>query len=145
MSTTTMPIGEILARSLAKAGVTHVFGFPGETSLPLYIGMQKTPEIHHVLARCPRCAAYMAESYARVSGKVGVCDAPGGIGSPFVVPALHEAYNSSTPLLFLASGVIRNKKDDWTTSQCDQQTLFKSVTKATYLLEGTQNISSKLC
>ena len=144
MKNTFIPVGETLANTFAHAGVTHVFGFPGETSLPLYIGMQKTSGIQHVLARCPRCAAYMAESYARVSGKLGICDAPGGIGSPFVTPALHEANNSSTPLLFLASGVDQHKKGRWTTSQCDQQHLFKAVTKATYLLDEAENTGKML-
>lgn len=135
-----LTVGSIIPKLLVSAGVKHVFGFPGETSLPFYMGMQNTTGIQHVLARCPRCAAYMAESYARISGNLGICDAPGGIGSPFATPALHEAFNSSTPLLFIASGVSRNKRNRWTTSQCDQQNLFKAVTKATYLLNDVNDL-----
>ncbi|MEU6626134.1 thiamine pyrophosphate-binding protein [Streptomyces litmocidini] len=131
-------VAEAAVDELARAGVQHVFGFPGETSLPLYVALQQRPEVDHVLARCPRCAGYMAEAYARISGRVGVCDAPGGIGSPWTTPALLEARNSSTPLVFLASGMARRKEDRWATGEVDQQALFGPVTKKTVRLAGPE-------
>lgn len=128
-------VADAVFAGLARAGVRTVVGFPGETSLPLYLAGQRQDAVRHVLARCPRCAAYMAEAYARVSGEVGVCDAPGGIGSPFTTPALLEAYNSSTPLVFVASGVARAKRGRWTTGECAQQELFGAVSKRTVRLE----------
>lgn len=75
-------VADEIARRLADRGVSHVFGYPGETSLSLYAALQRSEEITHVVGRCPRGAAYAAEAYARISGGVAVCDAPGGIGSP---------------------------------------------------------------
>lgn len=124
---------EKLVDHLEIAGVDTVFGFPGETSLPIYIELQKrAPRIRHVVARSPRGAGYMADGYARISGKVGVCDVPGGIGSPFVIPAAHEANNSSIPLIFLASGPPRKSRGKWTTSSCNQQALFGAVTRRAF-------------
>lgn len=142
--TQSIPIGESVANYLVSIGVQHVFGFPGETSLPLYIGMQRTAGIQHILARCPRCAGYMADSYARLSGRIGVCDAPGGIGSPFVAPALHEAKNSSIPLVLIASGVARTKRGKWSTSECNQQGLFKAITKQTVMLDDEAGLLEEL-
>ncbi|MFD8497339.1 thiamine pyrophosphate-binding protein [Amycolatopsis sp. NPDC059657] len=129
---------------LAAAGVRTVVGFPGETSLPLYLAAQRQDAIRHVMARCPRCAGYMAEAYARISGEVGVCDAPGGIGSPFTVPALLEAYNSSTPLVFVASGVSRTNAGRWTTGECAQQELFGAVTKDSVRVELPEDVAGHL-
>ena len=139
------PIADALLSGLAAVGVDTIFGFPGETSLPLYLAAQRQREIRHVLARCPRCAGYMAEAYARVTGRVGVCDAPGGIGSPHAVPALLEAFNSSTPMVFLASGVGRAARGRWSTGECDQQQLFGAVTKSRVRLELPDDAVGRVC
>lgn len=126
---------------LEEAGVDTVFGFPGETSLPIYIELQKrAPRIRHVLARSPRGAGYMADGYSRISGKVGICDVPGGIGSPFIVPAAHEANNSSVPLIILASGPSRASRGRWTTSSCNQQKLFSAVTRRVFYVDDEASI-----
>ena len=139
------PIADALLSGLAAVGVDTIFGFPGETSLPLYLAAQRQRETRHVLARCPRCAGYMAEAYARVTGRVGVCDAPGGIGSPHAVPALLEAFNSSTPMVFLASGVGRAARGRWSTGECDQQQLFGAVTKSRVRLELPDDAVGRVC
>lgn len=136
-------VADAVLAGLAAADVDTVFGFPGETSLPLYIAAQRQSSIRHVLARCPRCAGYMADAFAQVSGTVGICDAPGGIGSPFTTPALLEAFNSSTPLVFLASGMSRVHKGRWTTGECAQQDLFSPVCKATVRLETADDAGSR--
>lgn len=136
-------VADAVLAGLAAADVDTVFGFPGETSLPLYIAAQRQSSIRHVLARCPRCAGYMADAFARVSGTVGICDAPGGIGSPFTTPALLEAFNSSTPLVFLASGVSRVHKGRWTTGECSQQALFSPVCKAAIRLETSDGAGAR--
>ena len=138
MTTVIEHIGELLE----DAGAGAVFGFPGETSLPIYRELQRrNSTLRHVLARSPRGAGYMADGYARVSGRVGICDVPGGIGSPFIVPAAHEANNSSVPMVILASGPKRSLRDAWTTSTCDQQGLFRAVTRRTFYLEDATSVN----
>lgn len=131
-----------LVDALVGAGVKVVFGFPGETSLPLYIELQgRTEEVRHVLARCPRGAGYMADAYARVTGGLAVADSPGGIGSPFVAPCAHEANNSSVPLLFIASAESTTLDGKWTTSTCDQQGMFGALTKATFRVAKAESFA----
>lgn len=138
-------LADALCELLISSGVDVIFGFPGETSLPLYIALQtRANRIRHVLARSPRGAGYMADAYARVSGRIGIADSPGGIGSPFVVPCAHEANNSSVPLLLLASGEGKARSRTWTTSSCDQQKLFGAVTKETFLLESIEALPATL-
>ena len=74
--------GELLTSLLIEHGVEFVFGLPGGQTLGLYDGIRNRPdEIAHVLVRDERSAAYAADGYARVTGRVGVCDATVGPGT----------------------------------------------------------------
>ena len=70
---------EAFVRMLQRHGVKHIFGLCGDTSLPLYDALHRLDHgMTHILTRDERSAAYMADGYARVSGKVGVCEGPSG-------------------------------------------------------------------
>ncbi|MFB6845268.1 thiamine pyrophosphate-binding protein [Streptomyces sp. NPDC056373] len=127
-------VADEIARRLAERGVSQVFGYPGETSLSLYAALQRNDELTHVVGRCPRGAAYAAEAYARISGGVAVCDAPGGIGSPYATPALLEAFNSGTPLVLITSGPSKSTPRPWATGQVEHARLFDSVAKHVYVV-----------
>ena len=71
--------GEALVQMLLLHEVNTVFGLCGDTSLPFYDALFRTGAgIRHILTRDERHAAYMADAYARVTGKVGVCEGPSG-------------------------------------------------------------------
>ena len=53
----------------------------------------------HILTRDERHAAYMADAYARVTGRVGVCEGPSGGGATYILPGIVEANESSVPVL----------------------------------------------
>jgi thiamine pyrophosphate-dependent acetolactate synthase large subunit-like protein len=73
---------EAFVRMLQLHSVKHVFGLCGDTSLPLYDALYRLDHgIRHVLTRDERSASYMADGYARVSGRVGVCEGPSGGGA----------------------------------------------------------------
>ncbi|HEY6821531.1 MAG TPA: thiamine pyrophosphate-binding protein, partial [Burkholderiales bacterium] len=68
---TTVTGAEAVVEMLKAHGVKIVFGLCGDTSLPLYDALARLPHaMKHVLTRDERHAAYMADGYARVSGKV---------------------------------------------------------------------------
>ena len=54
-------------------GVEVVFGLCGDTSLPLYDALARLGSLKHILTRDERHAAYMADGYARATGRMGVC------------------------------------------------------------------------
>jgi acetolactate synthase-1/2/3 large subunit len=90
-------------------GVPVVFGLAGGQTLPLYDAIRsRAPRIRHVPMRDERNAAYAADGYARISGRVGVCDATVGPGSIKFTSGLAEAYNSSIPLVALVSDMPHN-------------------------------------
>ena len=72
--TATLTGAEAAVEMLKAHDVEILFGLCGDTSLPFYDALARLPHgMRHVLTRDERSAAYMADGYARVSGKVGVC------------------------------------------------------------------------
>lgn len=96
--------GNVMADLLTEYGVTAVFGIPGGQTLPLYYGiMDNAPKIKHILMRDENNAAFAADAYARISRRIGVCDATAGCGAIKFTPALGEAFNASSPVLAISA------------------------------------------
>lgn len=127
-------VADEVVRRLESYGTSTVFGYPGETSLSIYAALQRNASVAHVIGRCPRGAAYAAEAYARITGRVAVCDAPGGIGSPYCTPALLEAFNSGTPLVLFTSGPSKSTPRAWATGQVEHSRLFESISKRVFVV-----------
>lgn len=136
-----MTVSQALAALLAAHGVDRVFGFPGDSTLPFYAGVAATPGIEHTVARCQKCAGYMADAYARMRSGPAVCDAPGGIGSTLLPPALHEAANSSSPVIAVTAATSRSQAGRWPTSECDQRTMLGAVVKETIDVEDPRRLA----
>jgi acetolactate synthase-1/2/3 large subunit len=121
---------EAMVRMLQLHGVKHVFGLCGDTSLPLYDALYRLDHgIEHILTRDERSASYMADAYARVSGKVGVCEGPSGGGATYLLPGLAEANESSVPVLGITSDVPVTSRGRYPLTELDQQALYRPVTK----------------
>jgi len=97
---------EALVHMLRGHGVDYIFGLCGDTSLPFYDALHQLDHgMTHILSRDERSAAYMADGYARVSGKVGVCEGPSGGGATYIAPGLVEANESSIPILAITTDI----------------------------------------
>ena len=94
--------GQALVRLLANYGVDTVFGIPGVHTLELYRGLPGSG-IRHVLTRHEQGAGFMADGYARVSGKPGVCFVITGPGVTNAATAIGQAYADSVPMLVISS------------------------------------------
>jgi acetolactate synthase-1/2/3 large subunit len=96
-------VGERLVELLEAYGVEVVFGIPGVHTLELYRGLAAS-RIRHVTPRHEQAAGFMADGYARVSGKPGVCFVITGPGLANAATAMAQAYADSIPMLVI-SGV----------------------------------------
>jgi len=94
--------GELLASLLEDLGVEVVFGIPGVHTVELYRGLPAT-RIRHVTPRHDQGAGFMADGYARVSGKPGVCFIITGPGMTNIMTAMGQAYADSVPMLVVSS------------------------------------------
>ena len=133
--------GEAFVRMLQLHGVKHIFGLCGDTSLPFYDAMYRLEHgMQHVLTRDERSAAYMADGYARVSGRVGVCEGPSGGGATYILPGVVEANESSIPLLCFTSDISVSARGRYALTELDQQALFRPLTKWNTVLDAAADI-----
>ena len=138
---TTLTGAEAVVEMLKAHGVETIFGLCGDTSLPLYDALARLPHgMKHVLTRDERHAAYMADGYARVSGKVGVCEGPSGGGATYILPGLVEANESSIPVLAINTDISVSSRNKFTLTELDQKSLMRPLTKWNAVLDRSADI-----
>jgi acetolactate synthase-1/2/3 large subunit len=136
---------EAFVRMLQLHGVKHIFGLCGDTSLPLYDALYRLDHgITHVLTRDERSAAYMADGYARVTGKVGVCEGPSGGGATYILPGVVEANESSIPILAVTTDISVGGRGRYTLTELDQTALFRPLTKWNRVIDRAEDIPKTL-
>ena len=94
--------GEYLVKLLEAYGVEIIFGIPGVHTVELYRGLPAT-KIRHITPRHEQGAGFMADGYARVTGKPGVCFIITGPGMTNIATAMGQAYADSVPMLVISS------------------------------------------
>lgn len=100
--------GEVLVTLLENYGVGLVFGIPGVHTVELYRGLAASA-IRHVTPRHEQGAGFMADGYARVTGKPGVCFIITGPGMTNIATAMAQAYADSIPMLVISSVNARHQ------------------------------------
>ncbi|MFO7912787.1 MAG: 5-guanidino-2-oxopentanoate decarboxylase [Desulfotignum sp.] len=95
-------VGKALVQYLENHGISVVFGIPGVHTLALYRGLEKA-NIRHVTPRHEQGAGFMADGYARVSGKPGVAFVITGPGITNILTAMGQALADSIPMLVVSS------------------------------------------
>ena len=134
---------EALVRMLEAYEVKHIFGLCGDTSLPFYDALARLDHgIQHILTRDERSAGYMADAYARVTHKVGVCEGPSGGGATYLLPGLVEANESSIPVLGITSDVPVTSRGKFPLTELNQQNLYQPLTKWNTTIDLAEQIPS---
>ncbi|RMA80252.1 5-guanidino-2-oxopentanoate decarboxylase [Umboniibacter marinipuniceus] len=98
----TQNCGQAMVKLLESYGVDTVFGIPGVHNLELYRGLAESP-IRHVLSRHEQGAGFMADGYARTTGKAGVAFVITGPGVSNIATAIGQAFSDSIPMLVVSS------------------------------------------
>jgi thiamine pyrophosphate-dependent acetolactate synthase large subunit-like protein len=101
-------VADLIVRRLRDYGVRDIFGYPGGQLTPLYDAIYREPAVRHRLARHEQAAAFMADGFARSTGRPGVCLAVCGPGVFNAATPLSSAFTDSIPLL-LISGQVPTK------------------------------------
>lgn len=141
MTQNTMTGAEAMVRMLDAYEVRHVFGLCGDTTLPFYDALYRLDHgITHILTRDERSAAYMADGYARVTGKPGICEGPSGGGATYILPGLVEANESSVPVLAITSDVGTRSRGHYPLTELDQAGLMRPLTKSTQVIQHADQV-----
>ena len=121
---------DVIVEMLKAYDVEVVFGVPGDTTMPLYDAFHDArDQITHVLARDERSASFMADAYARLSNKPGLCEGPSGGGATYIVPGVAEANGSSIPVIVFTSDNPLRWEDTGALTEIDQEALLRPATK----------------
>lgn len=97
-----MTVGEYLVELLAAHGIDTIFGIPGVHTVELYRGLAAS-RIRHVTPRHEQSAGFMADGYARASGRPAACFVITGPGLTNALTAMGQAYADSIPMLVISS------------------------------------------
>lgn len=115
-----------VVRALKRHGVDTIFG----QSLPSMVHLVAEKQgIRQIAYRTENAGGYMADAYARVSGKIGVVTAQNGPAAALLVPPLAEALKASIPLLALVQDVSAEHTDRNAFQDLDHIGMFGAVSK----------------
>ena len=136
---------EALVKLLDQHEVKYIFGLCGDTSLPFYDALYRlNHSIKHILTRDERSASYMADGYARVTGKVGICEGPSGGGATYIIPGVVEANESSISVISITSDVPTTSIGHFPLTELNQKELFKPLTKWNEILNKPKKLGDNI-
>ncbi len=130
---------QLIADLLEGYGVTHVFFIPTILNHTLYEMEQRT-RISRVLAHSEKAAAYMADGYARASGRVGVCMAQ-MVGAANLAAGLRDGWMASTPLIAVTGGASKNSRDRYQYQEVNDGPAFLPYTKASTRVDSLERLA----
>ncbi|WP_305046963.1 thiamine pyrophosphate-binding protein [Geoalkalibacter sp.] len=99
-------LGDLVVEYLESIGVEYIFGVPGGAIEPLYNAMARSERrggLRPIVARHEAGAAFMADGYARETGKLGVCCATTGPGATNLITAVASAHADNIPMLVITA------------------------------------------
>ncbi|MBP7243248.1 5-guanidino-2-oxopentanoate decarboxylase [Amaricoccus sp.] len=100
--------GEVLVEILEAYGIDTVFGIPGVHTVELYRGLPNT-RIRHITPRHEQGAGFMADGYARATGRPAACFIITGPGMTNIATAMGQALADSVPMLVISSVNVSNE------------------------------------
>lgn len=132
---------EILIEMLTAYGVEFIFGVPGDTNVPLYTALRRfNGRISHIMARDERSAGFMADAYARATGKPGIVEVPSGAGPMYALPAVAEANVSAVPMILITCDMPIGSERRGIISEFDGARLFHSIAKDSYQVKSASRL-----
>ena len=126
-----MSAGKALIEALRVEDVSHVFGIVGSCMVEFMDEFYDRRDIHWIGTRHEQGASHMADGYARVSGKVGVCMATNGPGATNLATGLSVAKLCHSPVLAMTGASMLNQVHREGFQEIDHVGMFKPLTKWT--------------
>jgi acetolactate synthase I/II/III large subunit len=126
--------------SLKRAGVTAIFGLPGGPVIPLFDALHDDPDIRTFLVRHEQGAGHMAEGYAKVTGRAGVCTATSGPGATNLVTPIADAYMDSVPLVAITGQVGATRVGTDAFQEADIVGITLPIVKHSYLIKDADDL-----
>lgn len=141
-----LPAVQVLLAYLEQEGVDTIFGIPGGPLMPFFEGIFDRGKIRPIIAKHEEGASFMADGYARVSGRLGVCCATTGPGATNALTGVACAYRDSVPILLVTAQVAlaafgKGAAQESSPLGIDIVDMYRDVTKASVMLMTPEKIS----
>jgi acetolactate synthase I/II/III large subunit len=130
---------QVLAFMLKGYGVTHVFNVPAVLRTTYAEMERRAPDIKRIQTHGEKSAAYMADGYARASGRPGICMAQ-VIGALNLAAGLREAYLAHSPVIAFTGGRDPKTKFRKVYQEIDDVPAFEPVTKFNATVDSVDRI-----
>src|SRR3954453_823081 len=132
----------ILVQCLVNHGVDTVFAYPGGASMPLHQSLTRFgANIRTILPRHEQGGGFMAQGYARTTGKVGVCISTSGPGATNFVTSLADAKMDSPPIIAITGQVSTPVIGTDAFQETPIVEVCRAITKHHYLIQRTEEIT----
>tara|TARA_Y100000589_G_scaffold330484_1_gene380236 strand:+ start:1915 stop:3603 length:1689 start_codon:yes stop_codon:yes gene_type:complete len=134
-----MKASDLFVKCLEEEGVTHIFGIPGEENADVMISLNKSP-IEFVLCRHEQAAAFMADTYGRLTGKPGVCLATLGPGATNLVTGVADANMDRAPIVVIIGQATTTRLHKESHQNMDSIAMYRPISKWAHSISKPANI-----
>ena len=134
-----MKASDLLVKCLESEGVDYIFGIPGEENADLMMSLSKS-KIKFILTRHEQGAAFMADVYGRLTGKVGVCLATLGPGATNLVTGVANANMDRSRLLAITGQTDSHLLHKESHQNLNVVKMFEPMTKWSWSIRNAKNI-----
>jgi len=131
---------DIMVAALEREGVDTIFAYPGGASMHFHQALTKSKKIRTILPRHEQGGAFMAEGYARATGRAGVCMATSGPGATNLVTGIADAYMDSIPMVAITGQVPQANIGKGAFQETDIFGMTLPVVKHSYLVLKAEDI-----
>ncbi|MFQ5911281.1 MAG: acetolactate synthase large subunit, partial [Thermoplasmata archaeon] len=138
-----MKASDLFVKCLEEEGVEYVFAVPGEENLHLLESL-RTSNIKVIVNRHEQSSAFMAATYGRLMGKVGVCLATLGPGATNLVTGVAHAQLGGMPLLAITGQ--KGIRENWQANfqVLDVVHMMQPITKRTVQIRSPESIPKEV-
>lgn len=135
---------DLFVQCLEEEGVEYIFAVPGEENLDMLDSLSRSEKIKLILTRHEQGAGFMAATYGRHTGKVGVCMATLGPGATNLVTTAAYAQLGGMPMLMVTGQKPIKHSKQGRFQILDVVDMMGPITKFTHQLAGANNIPSRV-
>jgi acetolactate synthase-1/2/3 large subunit len=135
-----MKASDLFVKCLEEEGIEYIFGVPGEENADFVMSLQNSAKIKFVLTRHEQGAAFMAESYGRLTGNPAGCLATLGPGATNLITGVANSNMDRAPMLVLTGQGSTNRLHKESHQIMDVVAMFEPVTKWAVTILNPQTI-----
>jgi acetolactate synthase-1/2/3 large subunit len=140
---------DVFLRYLKSEGARVVFGIPGGLLHPFFESVEADPELRLIMPKHEEGAAFMADGFARIAGRIAVCAGTGGPGSTNLLTGVACAYADGVPMLVVTGQAASNALGKGAAQETNREDIdivdmFGPVTKYSTMVTSAENLAHHL-